>query len=124
MRSRYVAFARGEVAYLLKTLHPSQRGLETGADLRRTVESTRWTGLRVLDTEAGTEGDDEGQVEFVAFFEQGGGKGQLYERSVFRREAGRWFYVDAMMSRRRDPPARGDSCWCGSGERFKRCHGR
>ena len=124
MRSRYAAFARGKVAYLVKTIHPSTRSLDTAAELRQAIETTRWTGLRVLDTEDGTEADATGQVEFVAFFESNGRPGQLHERSAFRREAGAWLYVDALPSRRCDPPARSARCWCGSGKRYRRCHGR
>ena len=128
MRSRYSAFARGEVSYLVRTLHPSKRTLNTSAELRGTIASTRWTGLRVLDTAAGGPANETGEVEFVAFFEDSGGKGlarrgQIHERSTFRRRAGAWLYVDASPSRRHDPPARNAPCWCDSGERYRRCHG-
>lgn len=124
MRSRYAAFVRGEIAYLVRTLHPAKRSLDTAAELRQVIESTRWTGLRVLDTEAGTEVDAAGEVEFVAFFEAREGPGQLHERSAFRRENEAWLYVDASPSCQCEPPARNAPCWCGSGARYRRCHGR
>ena len=123
MRSRYAAFARGDVAYLVRTLHPSQRRLDTAASLNTTIASTRWTGLRVLDTRRGGTKDDAGEVEFVAFYDGAGGRGELHERSRFVREAGAWLYVDAT-ALRRSPPKRNDPCWCGSGDRYRRCHGR
>lgn len=136
MRSRYAAFARGEIGYLVRTLHPSRRSLDTAAGLRETVESTRWTGLAVLDTRAGGPTDEAGEVEFVAFFERFADAGttssrttgsrttgELHERSRFVREAGAWLYVDAMPSRR-SPPTRNEPCWCGSSKRYRRCHGR
>ncbi len=89
MRSRYSAFARGDVAYLQATWHPSTRPaslmLEPGL---------RWLGLlvrahRVVDA-------DHAEVEFVARSRPAGpGPAQrLHERSRFVREDGRWYYLD------------------------------
>jgi SEC-C motif-containing protein len=36
-------------------------------------------------------------VEFVARFKLGGKAARLHEVSRFRREAGRWFYVDGKL---------------------------
>ena len=87
MRSRYSAFVRGDVPYLLATWHASTRPptleLEAGA---------RWLGLEVrahqrLD-------DDHAEVEFVARWRVAGRAVRQHERSRFVREAGQWFYVD------------------------------
>jgi len=87
MRSRYSAFVRGDVPYLLATWHASTRPptleLEPGA---------RWLGLEVrahqrLD-------DDHAEVEFVARWRVAGRAVRQHERSRFVREAGQWFYVD------------------------------
>ncbi len=88
MRSRYSAFVRGEVAYLLASWHPSTRpaALELEAQ-------TKWLGLSVKAHQA--TGPDSATVEFVARSRVGGGKAQrLHEQSRFVRENGRWFYVD------------------------------
>ena len=50
--------------------------------------------LEILDTVLGGPDDDEGFVEFRAHFERDGRAGIRAERSRFRREAGRWVYVD------------------------------
>ena len=87
MRSRYSAFVRGDVPYLLATWHSSTRPptleLEAGA---------RWLGLEVrahqrLD-------DDHAEVEFVARWRVAGRAVRQHERSRFVREAGQWLYVD------------------------------
>jgi SEC-C motif-containing protein len=87
MRSRYTAFVRGDVGYLLATWHASQRPatleLEPGV---------KWLGLEVkrhtpLD-------DTHAVVEFVARSREQGRGQRLHERSRFVREDGRWFYVD------------------------------
>ena len=95
MRSRYTAFATGDVDHLVRTWHPRTRPEVLAAD-----PSTRWTGLTVVRTERGGPDDDEGVVEFVARFEEpsagrgGASAGRLHEVSRFARRAGRWVYVD------------------------------
>ncbi len=50
------------------------------------------------------------------------GLSQLHERSRFIRQGQRWFYLDGTQL---PPmiPARNQACWCGSGQKYKRCHG-
>ena len=87
MRSRYSAFVRGDVAYLLATWHASQRpatlALETAA---------QWLGLKIKQHRV--TGIDTAEVEFVARFRVGGKAVRQHERSRFVREEGRWYYVD------------------------------
>jgi SEC-C motif-containing protein len=87
MRSRYSAFVRGDVPYLLATWHRSQRPaelkLETGG---------KWLGLQIKQHRV--TGADTAEVEFVARFRVGGKAVRQHERSRFVREDGRWFYVD------------------------------
>ena len=91
MRSRYSAFVRGDVPYLLATWHASQRPatleLETAA---------QWLGLeikqhRVTGTDSAAETSE---VVFVARFRIAGKAVRQHERSRFVREEGRWYYVD------------------------------
>lgn len=121
MRSRYTAFCKRHVDYLIATLHPSRRQADDRAALAATIDRHQWLGLRVLDVQQGRRADDAGYVEFVAYFE-GSPIGQLHERSRFVKEDGRWFYVDGehmapVKTGRNDP------CWCGSGKKYKKCHG-
>lgn len=89
MRSRYSAFALGDVAHLEATWHPSTRpaGLELDED-------TRWMHLSIDDVVPGGPFDDAGIVEFTATYRGPGGRGQQHERSSFVRQDGAWFYVD------------------------------
>jgi SEC-C motif-containing protein len=89
MRSRYSAYARADADYLFRTWHPRTRPHEISPD-----SGIVWSGLEVLDTDAGGEGDESGEVEFLAHFESAGRVDTLHERSRFERRAGRWFYVD------------------------------
>ncbi len=90
MRSRYAAFAVGDVDYLNRTWHPSTRpaGLSLDAD-------RRWYRLDVLATARGRLLDTEGTVEFRAFYRAAGGAGSQHEVSRFVRERGAWLYLDA-----------------------------
>lgn len=92
MRSRYSAFVRGDAAYLSRTWHGTRRPRTLELDASR-----RWTGLHVLATARGGLLDDDGEVEFVARWEDADGRrGRHHERSRFVREQGRWVYVDAV----------------------------
>jgi SEC-C motif domain protein len=88
MRSRYSAFARGRLDYLMDTWHPSTRP----AVLAPLDPNIRWLGLKILDHRL----DDpaHAQVEFVARSRLRLRHHILHERSRFVREDGRWFYLD------------------------------
>ena len=90
MRSRFSAFARGDVAYLMRTWDPADRP----ARLRLDPEQ-RWTRLEVLATSGGGLFDSAGTVEFRAHFRHRGRPGTLHERSRFTRADGRWRYAGA-----------------------------
>jgi SEC-C motif domain protein len=81
MRSRYAAYAVGDLDHVFRTWHPRTRPdvLEPDPDLT-------WTGLRIL-------GSGEDWVEFVASYERDGVAGERREWSLFERRGGRWVYV-------------------------------
>ncbi len=118
MRSRYSAFQLGLIDYLLETLHPSKRHPGEREALQESISGTKWLGLKIIDHK---EANNLAEVQFAAFYEDDP-VGQLHERSRFTREAGRWFYHDGLFL----PPiklGRNESCFCGSGRKFKQCHG-
>ncbi|MFW2373925.1 MAG: YchJ family protein [Gammaproteobacteria bacterium] len=119
MRSRYTAYVRGDREYLLKTWHPKHRPAEL------TLEDTglHWTGLQVLQTEAGQPGDTQGVVEFIARYERAGNRGMVQERSRFLYVQGHWLYLDGDL-KSTEKPGRNSSCPCGSRKKYKRCCGR
>jgi SEC-C motif-containing protein len=89
MRSRYTAFALGDVRHLLRTWHPSTRPRRLEVDA-----GTEWRRLVVIDRVGGGRGDASGIVEFRAVYREGGARGELHERSRFVRDGGRWSYLD------------------------------
>jgi SEC-C motif-containing protein len=90
MRSRYSAFAVGDTAYLLRTWHPGTRPARLRLD-----PGQEWTGLEILGRTGGGLLTNEGTVEFRAHYRHRGRDGFQQENSRFRREDGRWVYLDA-----------------------------
>ena len=91
MRSRYSAFAVGDVPHLLRTWHPSTRPERLEPD-----PEVVWVRLDVLGGRGGGFLDAEGEVEFRASYRSPAGRGVLHERSGFVREGGGWLYVAAL----------------------------
>ena len=121
MRSRYTAFYRGDVDYLLATRHPDRKKSDR-AELIKSVENTQWLGLTIINTQAGKKSDATGIVEFEAIYRTNE-PGQLHERSRFVKTDRRWFYVDGDILPGTVPKPK-QPCWCGSGKKYKQCHYR
>ncbi|MBB5204239.1 SEC-C motif-containing protein [Inhella inkyongensis] len=92
MRSRYSAFVRDQLSYLLATWHPRTRPDR----LSPNEPGLRWLGLEVhrhtqLDA-------THAEVHFVARSKLGGRAHRLVETSRFERVDGVWLYVDGDLS--------------------------
>jgi SEC-C motif domain protein len=88
MRSRYAAYAVGDLDHIWRTWHPRTRPDELTPDPDLT-----WTGLEILAVVAGGPEDEVGEVEFRASYTRHGAAGAREERSSFERRRGRWVYV-------------------------------
>lgn len=121
MRSRYTAYVKCNVEYLAATHHPSKRRMGDLDQLRQSCQTTTWQGLSILEVKQGQPTDETGTVEFVALYGTTA-VAQLHEKSRFVKHRGRWLYLDGDLL---PPltPKRNDPCWCGSGKKFKLCHG-
>jgi SEC-C motif domain protein len=89
MRSRYSAFATGDVEYLLTSWHPDTRPEKLTLD-----PAQRWVRLEIVGTTGGGLLHKEGTVEFRAHYRHSSHTGVLHERSRFTRVDGQWRYVD------------------------------
>ena len=89
MRSRYVAYVRQDADYLRASWHPDTCPEEFGFET-----PVKWLGLRVEQSEAGQEDDQQGVVRFAARYKVNGRAGMMQETSRFVRLDGRWVYVD------------------------------
>lgn len=105
MRSRYTAFVKGDIDYLINTHHPSKRQSDDRDRLAATIQATEWLGLQVVSSEV-EEGHNRGTVEFVATYQpRSVGAGpingslplSMHEKSSFVRKKGKWFYLDGQV---------------------------
>lgn len=119
MRSRFTAYTRGDVDYLLVSWHPRTRPARL-----KLVDQPVWERLEILSTQAGAVGDSNGQVEFAAHYRSAERVGCLREISRFTAVQGRWFYLDGIQPDMANKTGRNETCPCGSGKKFKRCCGR
>ena len=94
MRSRYTAYVRGAVDYLVETHDATTRGATDRAAIAARARDTLWLGLEIVATERGVADHDDGIVEFIARGAIRGVPFAQHERSRFRRVDGRWRYLD------------------------------
>ncbi|MEM8701307.1 MAG: YchJ family metal-binding protein [Pseudomonadota bacterium] len=97
MRSRYSAYVTQNIPYLKETLWPKNRAGFDEAATAQWARENHWTGLTVLDVKKGGKTDREGTVLFEAKYLAGGTLNTHRELSRFRKKAGRWYYVEAIV---------------------------
>ncbi len=132
MRSRYTAYVKGEIDHIFATYAPKVAdGVDRQETERWSKEST-WLGLEIVSTEGGGPNDEEGMVEFKARHsaKKDGPVLEHHEKARFARGGTdrRWLYVDGESARpeplkREGHPGRNEPCSCGSGKKYKKCHG-
>lgn len=128
MRSRYSAFVEGNIDYIEATHASDVRDDFNRSAAEDMAASVQWMGLEIHETGGGGAEDDAGTVEFAASFKKDGELQVHHEQSMFRREDGRWVYVDGNMNPKSKPVTvvkvgRNDPCTCGSGKKYKKCCG-
>lgn len=137
MRSRYSAHPLGLVDYVVKTYHPSCQAEQQRDGIADSINSD-WCGLEVICAES-SDNENEGYVEFKAYFNDEGQQYCMQERSRFVRENNLWYYIDGTFPEQEseleniDPRlnqtienfkiGRNDPCICGSGKKYKKCCG-
>lgn len=94
MRSRYAAYALGEVEHILRTTHPEgphwQRDLAAWRlEVEQFSEQTTFERLEVVEAR---ELDGRGVVGFRAHLRRGEETTVMAERSLFLKHDGRWRY--------------------------------
>ncbi len=112
MRSRYSAYALGQLDYIKKTVAGKAAMGFDPENSSQVLSSHKWLGLDVVKS-------DQDFVEFRALYEYQGKCAILHELSEFKQIDGRWFYVAGVMKK----SGRNDLCPCHSGKKFKKCHG-
>lgn len=94
MRSRYSAYTMAKIAYIKKTMRgKALSGFHPG-EAKRWARRVEWVGLDVIKVVPGSE--NQGFVEFIARFREGGVLQSIHEMSEFERVGGVWYYVDGI----------------------------
>jgi SEC-C motif-containing protein len=117
------------VDYIVSTcIADEKRGIDV-KETRAWSEKSTWLGLKILSVTRGGAADTEGTVEFEANYERDGLQDIHHERARFKKLDGVWFYdegdiVPKTVVRSVPKVGRNESCPCGSGKKYKFCHGR
>jgi len=129
MRSRYSAYVKHAYQYVYDTYHPDTRKHFTLDAIEEQSEHINWMGLKISETTAGKENDQQGSVNFTASYKlDDGNVHYLAERSFFNKVGDRWYYLNGetrftSTAAKSDKQGRNDPCACGSGKKFKKCCG-
>lgn len=128
MRSRFTAYVQGNLDYIENTHSKEASEKFNRSAAESTANLVEWISLEIREVSGGVAHDDTGVVEFAARFRQDDELREHHERSNFRRENGRWVYVDGQMNPRGKPRqvkkiGRNAPCSCGSGKKYKKCCG-
>lgn len=120
MRSRFSAYAKHNIDYLIATWHPGCYAEKWRSAIGDSFKLIEWLSLTLVEEKPGTDAD-EGFVEFIAHFIDGNGAPQaMHERSRFLRLEQRWYYIDGI----KPQPGRNATSRCGSKKKFEKCCGR
>jgi len=97
MRSRYSAYAKGLVEYIVRTTHPKnpQYQIHTKKwveEIRRFIQETQFVKLEI-------EGFGDDWVAFIAFMVQNGRSVLLKEKSQFAKLDGKWLYLSGVFTK-------------------------
>lgn len=118
MRSRYSAYVRGLIDYLVATTLPAQQAALDRAAMAEWSAQSQWLGLQVEEHRPLGGTPPRAQVTFTARWRDAGGEQAHRERSDFVCLDGRWYFIDPTV---RLTQGRNDPCPCGSGAKFKKC---
>lgn len=129
MRARYASYATGRIDFVEKTHAPESRADFDRRAAEKWALESQWKGLEVLAVKGGSPDDENGAVSFVARFASNGQDYEHREIATFRKQDGRWYFVDGKSPKpdtfvKAAPEiGRNEPCRCGSGKKFKKCHG-
>ncbi|WP_341702117.1 YchJ family metal-binding protein [Ferrovibrio sp.] len=128
MRARFTAYTKVDIGFLERTLTAEAKAEFDPAETRSVAGAAHWSGLSIIATAGGGEGDTEGMVEYAARFRLHGEQRVHHERATFRRDDGVWLCSGGEVApkpetRRTEKVGRNDPCPCGSGRKYKKCCG-
>jgi SEC-C motif domain protein len=117
MKSRYSAFAKQEITYIVAT---TALGQQQALDVKAIAEwsqSNQWIKLDVVQAKEKLD-KNHAQVEFKAHFHDGQQAQTHHEISHFVYHAGQWYFLDPTTNQQ---VTMKQPCICGSTKKFKQC---
>ena len=114
MRSRYSAFAKHEIDYIVKTTALGQQPALDVAAIADWSKSNQWLKLEIVQVKEKID-KNHAQVEFKAHYHDGKQAQVHHEVSHFVRHDGAWYFLDPttdMQITMKQP------CICGSGKKI------
>ena len=130
MRARYSAYVKHEIDFIANSCVRQEGENDIDMDeTRKWSEESEWTGLKIHATKQGAAADEEGFVEFSAFYTRNGFKDEHREVAGFKKVNGSWLYAEGRLAgttivRAGPKVGRNDPCPCGSGKKYKQCCGK
>ena len=127
MRARYSAFVTGAIDFIVSSTHSRTQKEIDLTFIREWSETSTWHGLEILETK--TISEKKASVSFEARYTQKEQEQNHREKSLFEREDGRWRFVtgdelkNPTVRYETAKPGRNEPCPCGSGKKYKKCHG-
>lgn len=124
MRSRYTAFTQANMEYIKQTMKDKALEGFVAQESARWAKRVNWIKLCVYN--ASIETPTLGYVEFEATFVEGNKLKSIHEKSEFRQDHGRWYYVQGShlpSTHNEQLVSRNSNCPCGSLSKYKNCHG-
>ena len=117
MRSRYSAFAKHEIDYIVKTTATGQQQALDVQAIADWSKANTWLKLEVVQAKEKLD-KNHAQVEFKAYYHDGEKEHIHHEVSHFVKHNGAWYFLDPTTDQKitmKQP------CICGSDKKFKQC---
>lgn len=92
MRARYSAFVTCNLDFIMSSHHASTRPTRSKKEIKRWMRGLEWVELHVRNTINGGIEDEEGYVDFRAFYKENDSFEILQEISKFIKEDGTRYY--------------------------------
>lgn len=130
MRSRYSAYALGELDWIVESQSPDGRQFVDREATAQWSKRATWHRMEVLGVQGGAADDTEGFVDFKAYYTIAGEDITHHEVASFRKEDDTWYFVDGVevkprpFKRLEKKVGPNDPCPCGSGKKHKKCCGK
>ena len=126
LEARYNTFVAGDVDFILESHHPETRAQVDRASIQAWSKESQWHGFEVESERV--EGD-KAFLRFAVRYTRGTETFTHREDAEFRKSDAKWMYFDSQFPKQEsikrdgEKTGRNDPCPCGSGKKFKKCHG-